>query len=75
MCIMKSTVRRSHMVAASSSSSENDISLGVNQEEVPAPPTDAASCSTVSQRRDDVPSQWNQFTCKYEAQWKNDVSM
>jgi hypothetical protein len=45
---MKSTVRHSHMVAASSSSSEDDMSLGVDQEEAPAPPIDAASSSTVS---------------------------
>jgi hypothetical protein len=44
----KSTTRRSHMVAASSSSNEDDMSLGVNQEEVPALPTDAASSSMVS---------------------------
>eukprot|EP00258_Populus_trichocarpa_P048310 XP_024464329.1 aluminum-activated malate transporter 2 [Populus trichocarpa] len=44
----KSTVRRSHRVTISSSSSENDMSLGANQEEAPAPSTDAASSSTVS---------------------------
>ena len=38
----------SHMVAASSSISEDDISLGANQEEAPAPSTDAASSSAVS---------------------------
>jgi hypothetical protein len=48
MCRTKSTARRSHMVAASSSSNEDDMSLDVNQEEVHAPPTDAASSSTVS---------------------------
>jgi len=36
------------MVAASSSISEDDISLGANQEEAPAPSTDAASSSAVS---------------------------
>ena len=66
------------MVAASSSSSEEDVSLGVSQEEAPTPPapsTDAASSSAGSQRRGGVPSQWNQFTCKYEAQWKDDLLM
>jgi hypothetical protein len=75
MHIMKSTARRSRMVAASSSSSEDDISLGACQEEAPAPSTDATSSSAVSQRRDGVPSQQNQFTCKYEAQWKDNISM
>jgi len=66
------------MVAASSSSSEDDISLGAFQEEAPtphAPSTDAASSSGTSQRRGGVPSQRNQFTHKYEAQWKDDLSM
>jgi len=67
----KITALRSCMVAVSSSSSENDVSLGASQEEAPtplAPSTDAAFSSAGSQRRDDVPSQWNQFTRKYEAQ-------
>jgi len=55
------------MVVAISSSSEDDISLGACQEEAPAPSTDAASSSVVSQRRGGVPSQRNQFTRKYEA--------
>jgi hypothetical protein len=66
------------MVAASSSSSEDDVSLGATQEEAPTPPalsTDAASFSAGSQRRSGVPSQRNQFTRKYEAQWKDDLSM
>jgi len=63
------------MVVAISSSSEDDISLGACQEEAPAPSTDAASSSVVSQRRGGVPSQRNQFTRKYEAQWKDDLSM
>jgi len=71
----KSTARRSRMVAASSSSSEDDISLGACQEEAPAPSTDAASSSAVSQCRGNVPLQRNQFTCKYEAQWKDNLSM
>jgi hypothetical protein len=63
------------MVAASSSSSEDDKSLGACQEEAPAPSTDAAFSSVVSQRRGGVPSQQNQFTRKYKAQWKDDLSM
>jgi hypothetical protein len=55
------------MVAASSFNSEDDMSLGANQEEAPSPPTNAASSNTVSQRRGSVPSQRNQFTHKYEA--------
>ena len=71
----KSTARCSRMVATSSSSSEDDISLGASQEEAPASSTDAASSSAVSQSRDGVPSQRNQFTRKYETQWKDDLSM
>jgi hypothetical protein len=71
----KSTTRRSHMVAASSSSSEDDMSLGADQEEAPSPTCNAASSSVVSQRKDGVPSQRNQFTRKYEAHWKDDLSM
>jgi len=66
------------MVATSFSSSEDDVSLGASQEEAlmpPAPSTDVASSSAGSQRRGDVPSQRNQFTRKYEAQWKDDLSM
>jgi len=63
----KSTARRLHMVAASSSSSEDDISLGANQEKAYVPSTDATSSSAISQR--------NEFTRKYEAQWKDDLSM
>ena len=44
----KSITHRSHMVAASSSSSEDYMSLGVNQEEAPTPTRDAASSSAVS---------------------------
>jgi len=71
-------MRRTKTRAASSSSSEDDISLGVSQEEAPTlhvPSTDAASSSGTSQRRGGVPSQRNQFTRKYEAQWKDDLSM
>jgi len=35
----KTRVGRSRMVAASSSSSEDDVSLGASQEEAPMPPT------------------------------------
>jgi len=66
------------MVAASSSRSEDDESLGASQEEAPTPPapsTDAVFSSASSKCRGGVPSQWNQFTRKYEAQWKDDLSM
>jgi len=56
------------MVVASSSSSEDDISLGACQRESLAPSTDAASSSVVSQRRGGMPSQQSQFTHKYDAQ-------
>ena len=68
----KTRAGRSRMVAASSSSSEDDISLGASQEEAPTPP---APSTGTSQRRGGVPSQRNQFTRKYEAQWKDDLSM
>jgi len=74
----KTRAGRSSIVVASSSSSEDDIFLGASQEEAPtpfAPSTDAASSSGTSQHKGDVPSQRNQFTLKYEAQWKNDLSM
>ncbi|KAJ6951993.1 hypothetical protein NC653_041225 [Populus alba x Populus x berolinensis] len=75
---MKSRASRSRPVESSSSSSDADVSLGASQEEAPTPPapsTDAASSSDVSHRRSGVPSQRNQFTRKYEAQWKDDLSM
>ena len=75
---MKTRASCSRPVTASSSSSEEDISLGDSQEEASTPLvplTDAASSSAVSQRRSGVPSQRNQFTRKYEAQWKDDLSM
>ena len=74
----KTRAGRSSMVAASSSSSEDDISLGTSQKKAPTPPapsTDATSSSGTSQRKGGVPSQRNQFTRKYEAQWKDDLSM
>jgi len=74
----KTKAGRSGAVAANSSSSEDDISLSASQEEAPTPPapsSDVASSSDTSQHRGGVPSQWNQFTRKYEAQWKDDLSM
>jgi hypothetical protein len=55
MCKIKSTARREHMVAASSSSTENDLSLGADKKETPAPNRYAASSSAVPQRRGGVP--------------------
>jgi len=48
MRILKSIARNEHMVAASSSSSEDDLSLGADQEEAPTPTHDVASSSAVS---------------------------
>jgi hypothetical protein len=72
---MKSTGPRQETVASSFSSSEEDISLGADHDDASAQPCDAASSSAVSQRRSSVPSQQGQFTCKYQAQWKDDLSM
>ena len=72
---MKSTARREHMFAASSFSSEDDLSLGDDQEEVPTSTSDVVSSHEVSQCRDGVPSQRNQFTRRYKAHWKDDISM
>ena len=69
----KTTASRSCMVTVSSFSSEDDVSLGASQEEAPMPPT--PSTDGLFQRRGGVPSQQNQFTRKYEAQWKDDLSM
>jgi len=74
----KTRAGRSSAVAASSSISDDDISLGASQEEAltpPVPSIDAASSSGTSQHRGGMPSQRNQFTRKYEAQWKDDLSM
>ena len=71
----KTTARRSQRVATSSSSTENDMYLGANQEEAHVPSTDAASSSAFSQIRGGVPSQRNHSTCKYETQWNDDLSM
>jgi hypothetical protein len=72
---IKSTARRQQMAAHSSSSSEEDISLGADHDDASAPSCDASSSIAVSQRRSGVPSQRGQFTCKYQAQWKDDLSM
>ena len=75
---MKTRAGRSRTVTANLSSSDDDISLGASQEEAPTPPTpstNAASSSGTSQHRGGVPSQRNQFTRKYEAQWKDDLLM
>ncbi|KAL9397376.1 hypothetical protein Peur_011629 [Populus x canadensis] len=66
------------MVAVSFSRSAGDVSLGASQEEASTPPTpstNAASSSAGSQCRSGGPSQRNQFTRKYEAQWKDDLSI
>jgi hypothetical protein len=44
---MKSTARRQQTVAASSSRSEEDVSLGADHDEESAPTCDAASSSAV----------------------------
>jgi hypothetical protein len=75
MCKMKSTAYCQHMVATSSSSSEDNVSLSANLGEAPAPTRDPASSSMVPQHRGGVPSQRGQFTRKYEAYWKDDLSM
>ena len=54
---MKSTAHRQKTVAASSSSSEEDVSLGADHGEESTPTCDVASSSAVSQRRSGVPSQ------------------
>ena len=71
----KSTTRHEHMVAVSSSSSDDDLSFGADQEEALAVTQDAASSSAIPQCRGGVPSQWDQFSRKYEAHWKDDLSM
>jgi len=72
---MKSTARRQQTVAASSSSSDEDVFLGADHGEESMPTCNAASSSAVSQRINGVPSQQVQFTRKYQAQWKDDLSM
>ena len=72
---MKSIERRQQTVAPSFSSSEADISLSADHGDASASTCDAASSSAVSQRRGGVSSQWGQFSHKYQAQWKDDLSM
>jgi hypothetical protein len=62
------------MVAASYSSSDDDMSLGAEYEEAPAATHDVASPSTVPQCRG-VCLHQDQFTSKYEAHWKDNLSM
>jgi hypothetical protein len=47
---MKSTARRQQTAAHSSSSREEDISLGADHDDASAPPCDASSSTAVSQR-------------------------
>jgi hypothetical protein len=54
---MKSIARRQQTVAASSFSSEEDVSLGADHGEESVPICDATFSSAVSQRRGGVPSQ------------------
>ena len=63
----KSTARHEHMVAVTSYSNEDDMSLSADQEEAPAATQDTTSSSAVPQRRGSVSSQRGQFTRKYEA--------
>jgi len=72
---MKSIARRQQTVATSSFSSEEDVSLGADHGEESVPICDATFSSAVSQHRGGVPSQRGQFTRKYQAQWKDDLSM
>jgi len=72
---IKSTACHQKTVAASSSSSEEDVSLGADHGEESTPTCDVASSSEVSQHRSCVPSQRGQFTRKNQAQWKDDLSM
>ena len=72
---MKSTACCQQTVTPSSSSSEENISLGADHGDASAQPCDAGFSSAVSQRRSGVPSQQGQFTRKYQAQWKDDLSM
>jgi hypothetical protein len=71
----KLTAHCRHMIAASSLSSDNDVSLGVNQEEAPAVTHDATSSNMVPQCRGGVLSQRGQFSHKYKAHLKDDLSI
>jgi hypothetical protein len=53
---MKSTARRQQTFVVSSSSSEEDVSLGADHDKESASTCDVASSSAVSQRRSGVPS-------------------
>jgi hypothetical protein len=66
----KSIARYNDMIAASSSRSDvdNHESLGVNQEQAHPSTHDVESSRGVH-------SQWNPFTHKYQAQWKDNLSM
>jgi len=72
---MKSTAHCQQTAAHGSSSSEEDISLSADHGNASAPPCDASSSTSVSQRKSGMPSQRGQFTRKYQAQWKDDLSM
>jgi len=61
------------MITASSYSSDDDVSLGSNQEEASASTHDAISSSTIPKCRDGVPSQQGQCPRKYIAHWKDDL--
>jgi hypothetical protein len=61
------------MIGASSSSSNDDMSLGTDQEEAPVSTYDATFSSLVPQHRGGVPSQRGQFSRKYEAHWNDDL--
>jgi hypothetical protein len=63
------------MITTSSYSSDDDVSLGSNQEEAPALTYDAVSSSTVLKRRGGVPSQQGQCPRRYIAHWKDELSM
>jgi hypothetical protein len=75
MLITKLTARRGHMIAASSLSSDDDVSLGADQEEACATTHDVASSSVVPQCRGGVLSQRGQFSPKYKAHSKDDLSI
>jgi len=69
----KSTARPEQMITTSSYSSDDDVSLGSNQEEAPASTHDVVSSSMVPKSRGGVPSQQGQHPRKYIAHWKDDL--
>jgi len=73
----KSIAHREHMITTNSSSSndDNNVSLRADQKEAPASTYNAASSSAVPQRRGGVFSQRDSFTRKYEAHWKDGISL